>query len=66
MRGNFPHCHRRMVLKVVGPKKGLWKKNISMILRLETILLVVSHERKNIICYEKNFKLMKHNIFNKS
>ena len=42
-------------------KTGLWKKKFLIILRLEMILIVVSHERKNITFYEKNFKLMKNN-----
>ena len=31
---------------------------------VEMILLAVSYERKNIIFYEKNLKLTKHNTFN--
>ena len=36
---------------------------MSMILRLEMILSVASHERNNIIVYEKNIGLMKTNTF---
>ena len=39
-------------------------KSFSMILRLEIILSVVFHERKNIIIYKKNLKLSKNNTFN--
>ena len=37
---------------------------MSMILRFEMILLVVSYKKKNIIFYEKNPKLTKNNTFN--
>ena len=35
-----------------------------MILRLKMILSIMSHERKNMIFYEKNLKLSKNNTFN--
>ena len=39
-------------------------KSFPFILRLEMILSVISYERKNVIFYEKNFKLTKSNTFN--
>ena len=55
-----------MPLKVdfVQKKTDLWVKSFSIILKVEMLLSVVFYERKNIIFYEKNFKLMKNNTFN--
>ena len=44
-------------------KSGLWKKSVSMILRLYIRLLVASYGRKNIF-YEMNSKLTNNNYFN--
>ena len=51
----FPY---KYTIKVTG------KKSFSMIMRLEMILTVVSHEKKNIILLLKNVILTKNNTFN--
>ena len=47
---------------IILPEIGSLEKSFSMILRIE-MMSVVSYKRKNIIFYEKNFKIMKNNTF---
>ena len=53
----------RKCLKVVVPKIMSLKKKFFYDLRLKIKLSAISHERKNIIFHEKNFKLTKNNTF---